>query len=1106
MSNDISRKIFDPLKDYLGVGMQQGRVQVDADWNELIDQFVHRIHTATLDTFSESVVPRVTPEGFLISGNTANLQIGAGRIYIDGVLAENHTDSVKWDPRKAQISGTARLSGIDLDAAPSGPTATTAYNNQPYYPFAPSLPTDGSFLVYLDVWQRDVTYLQDAELVDVAIGVDTTTRKQTVWQVKYLNNVGNIDAATSDLDIPGWLQTVHPTSSRLSTSTGELSSEENPCLLPPQAGYKGLENQLYRVQVHDGGELGTATFKWSRDNATVSTRVSAIPSANEIVVDSLGRDDASSFKEGQWVEVIDDYRELMGLPGELRRIQVGGIDAASRTITLDGAALPTGSGAGQFPIDGSQQTDPLRNTRIIRWDQAKTIFQEDESVFTDLDAPASTGAIEIPAAGTKIFLENGILVDFSLEDVVDEATFNPEFKSGDYWIFSARINDASLEILDAAPPQGTHHHFTKLAIVQPNNIIDCRTLWPPEFGGEGCACTVCVHPETHNNGTATIQQAINEVVAAGGGTVCLSVGNYLVREPLRIVGNSVTLKGQGWRTLLVAATPTDLIAVGNSEAVVTDIEIQNLFAITASGTGFPGAVQVTNCFGFNMSGCLVASLGVGDATSRAVQLQGAIAMTNINDNFFFAEQGIVGPRLDDQTLITLDVNIRNCIIFATQTGIGFSNYCLHMGELDIVDNQVSGASIVGIQLEGYANSNASISVADNMLTNCTTGISTGLSNIRLLTNDLIGNEESGGHGIVFVDGVVPEPEDHIQVIGNRISKFGGNAMTVISEIGHMMVKQNQVYDITGAGFFIAENGLIEYLSLENNQYQNINGSTSLSESIYVAFYFQALRRADIANNVFTGLANLEQANNGRVGIYVTNSANVAIRGNRLTGIGTANYVGVGVGILATNFVNKFTVENNEIARFTKIEDGQKIQAADWRPLMLVAGSSQTFTASDFTASDFTGNAEVEMRMSNPQLISAFVSSDTTAFAILNNGVLMLADQREIDPDVVVENNQIDARFTNKLAMIFSSPNYFGFINNTVRSDFRDLIIYGLADHIAANNNRIRGLGDSDVMFLGSPARKYVVMGNMTTGNIRVFDENGQVSALPPPWSGLNVII
>jgi Family of unknown function (DUF6519) len=41
----------------------------------------------------------------------------------------------------------------------------------------------GPHLVYLDVWKREVTYLQAGDLVDKAVGLDTTTRLQTAWQV-----------------------------------------------------------------------------------------------------------------------------------------------------------------------------------------------------------------------------------------------------------------------------------------------------------------------------------------------------------------------------------------------------------------------------------------------------------------------------------------------------------------------------------------------------------------------------------------------------------------------------------------------------------------------------------------------------------------------------------------------------------------------------------------------------------------------------------------------------------------------------------------------------------------------------------------------------------
>jgi len=36
----------------------------------------------------------------------------------------------------------------------------------------------------------------------------------------------------------------------------------DPCEPLAEGGYQGPDNRLYRVEIHQGGPLGTATFKW----------------------------------------------------------------------------------------------------------------------------------------------------------------------------------------------------------------------------------------------------------------------------------------------------------------------------------------------------------------------------------------------------------------------------------------------------------------------------------------------------------------------------------------------------------------------------------------------------------------------------------------------------------------------------------------------------------------------------------------------------------------------------------------------------------------------------------------------------------------------------
>ena len=90
MSGDYSRVRFDPKNDFAAVLMQQGRVQLDADWNELVALLDRRWRAETVDIIGKGTVPKETPDGFRIQIAAGGLTIGRGRIYVDGLLAENH--------------------------------------------------------------------------------------------------------------------------------------------------------------------------------------------------------------------------------------------------------------------------------------------------------------------------------------------------------------------------------------------------------------------------------------------------------------------------------------------------------------------------------------------------------------------------------------------------------------------------------------------------------------------------------------------------------------------------------------------------------------------------------------------------------------------------------------------------------------------------------------------------------------------------------------------------------------------------------------------------------------------------------------------------------
>src|ERR1019366_7841679 len=294
-------------------------------------------------------------------------------------------------------------------------TLAIPYNEQPYFPNVAAVapvPTEGGpYLVYLDVWPREVTYLENPDLLEKAVGVDTATRSQTVWQVRMLANIGkDVSCDTPDEKIPGWADSIRPSDGRLSTDAVGVASEDDPCVIPPSGGYRGLENRLYRVEIHDGGVAGKATFKWSRDNVSIATSVTAIAALDKLTVARVGRDATLRFKVGDWIEITDDWLEFAQQPGLMRQIK--DVDEATQIITLP-SALP----AGIFPDDGQGNLDPLRHTRIKRWDQAGKVTDTNGKLLVDLDATGSYCAVTVLAlqwltfskiSSTRLVQTNGL--------------------------------------------------------------------------------------------------------------------------------------------------------------------------------------------------------------------------------------------------------------------------------------------------------------------------------------------------------------------------------------------------------------------------------------------------------------------------------------------------------------------------------------------------------------------------------------------------------------------------------------------------------------------------------------------------------------------------
>ena len=437
MKGDFSRLSFDRTQAFTRVLMQQGRVQLDSDWNEKQEMDLYAARAALRDVAAVSGVAAGTT-GFAIGVTPAgnDLTVAPGRLYASGILCET--------------------------------TAGTSLSMQPFLAPAPppAVAAETRYLVYLDVWERDVSALEQPALRETALGgPDTATRTRLIWQVR----LQPTDPHNGSENFPpGWVpDALAGPPGQMLASTAPANPATGPCVLPPGASYTSLSNQLYRVEIHAGGSFGTAgsgapSFKWSRENASVATTVIGVQGQTLTVAD-LGPDDRLSFQPGRVVELADAWMDLASHAGTL--LLIDSVNPQASTITIAAAT----------PVPAFDPTVPVL---LRRWDQPGT---------------AGSATQAAPVAAGPLPLEAGIQVSFA-----------PGFyASGQYWTVPARtaIDSDTGNIVWPAPgtplpPQGPVHSYVPLALVDyippatgnspaPGKFIiveDCRALFSPAAG------------------------------------------------------------------------------------------------------------------------------------------------------------------------------------------------------------------------------------------------------------------------------------------------------------------------------------------------------------------------------------------------------------------------------------------------------------------------------------------------------------------------------------------------------------------------------------------------------------------------------------------------
>jgi hypothetical protein len=107
MHGDFSRVTFDPRRHFSTVLFQQGRVLLDANFNEQSAILLHYLRTLVTDLIGPAGYPAALPDSFAITGDTQSLNrpdllAGAGRYYVGGVLCENEAFDIAGRPREVR--------------------------------------------------------------------------------------------------------------------------------------------------------------------------------------------------------------------------------------------------------------------------------------------------------------------------------------------------------------------------------------------------------------------------------------------------------------------------------------------------------------------------------------------------------------------------------------------------------------------------------------------------------------------------------------------------------------------------------------------------------------------------------------------------------------------------------------------------------------------------------------------------------------------------------------------------------------------------------------------------------------------------------------------
>jgi hypothetical protein len=514
MAGDRARVSYDPSRKWRGLIAQQGRVTVEADWNEAAAIDAEHARQLALEVvgtlgtpdngYVVTAIPAAgsppagaPPAGSPPASGPGDLIIGPGTLYVGGERLD----------LGAPVAYSAQPDWLDHSTDPrwSPPTAPGATSYE---------------LVYLLASEQEVSAVEDPALADVALGGPDTMGRQRFRQ-RFVRRPSPSAVGYEAWDalvnsLPGEGLTFDAPSMTLGSATTlqvsfTSAGPAGPCQPAAAGGYLGAENQMIRVMVTGVDASGVPAIVWGFDDASFLYRVRAAAydpgSGTTTVTLASAPPDSYHFPvPGQAVELLRDAVQLtaadyIASPAGLVSTLTAGFVPASMSLVM----------SGEPPADYLSAATPQLYLRVWQASAAATPGQ-----------PAPLG-------------DTGVAVTLASST----GTFHP----GDFWRFAVRPARPSVVYPDRylaapQPPDGPRTLTCPIAVLTWQDgavtaasrvpLFSGLTRQPP--GGDSC-CAVTAGPADVDGG-ASLQALLDRYATQGPATVCLRPGSYTLPAPL----------------------------------------------------------------------------------------------------------------------------------------------------------------------------------------------------------------------------------------------------------------------------------------------------------------------------------------------------------------------------------------------------------------------------------------------------------------------------------------------------------------------------------------------------------------------------------------------